>query len=450
MSDDIFQSTNLDSRTARRTYLVTYSQADLQKYPSRQIFGESVAQALNAGESKHKVICWACCLEPHQDGGQHYHVSIKLSGPKRWKSVKDKFADEKNVQLHFSDHHTNYYSAYKYVSKSDKELVHSPNHPNLTEVSSPRTKKCVDALRRKRKSTSRVPCESEEPLNEKPAKLARLTNLEVSEFIVNNNIEDVDGLYAVAKTRKNEGDKSLANFLFSRNPKSISDLFESTRRMETANEKVDRAKMNRMDLLNKSLNGDCNCNGLWFRFATEVLTSNGHHPFVFADHVRKNLVQGRGKSRNIILVGPASCGKTFLLKPIEYIFNTFVNPTKDKYAWVGADQAEAIFLNDFRWSAELIQWDDLLRLLEGHTVHLPAPKNHFSSDVCITKDTPVFATSKQPITFLNRQNCTDPMENEMMATRWDVFEFHKKIPLEKQRDLEPCAKCFAKLVKLGE
>ena len=167
MSDDIFQTTTLDPRTPRRTYLVTYSQADLQKYPTREVFGKSVAEAFDSGESKHKVTCWACCLEPHKDGGYHYHVSIKLTGAKRWKSVKDKFA-EQNVQLHFSDHHTNYYSAYKYVSKSDKEVFHSAQHPNLTEVSSPRTKKCVDALRRKPKSSTR---DSENNQCTKPCKI---------------------------------------------------------------------------------------------------------------------------------------------------------------------------------------------------------------------------------------------------------------------------------------
>lgn len=92
-------------------------------------------------------------------------------------------------------------------------------------------------------------------------------------------------------------------------------------------------------------------------------------------------------------------GKTFLLKPLELFFNTFTNPASDKYAWVGADSAEAISLNDFRWSRELIEWKSFLLLLEGDRVNLPAPKNHFAKDVCIDSDVPVFATSKGIITY---------------------------------------------------
>ena len=80
------------------------------------------------------------------------------------------------------------------------------------------------------------------------------------------------------------------------------------------------------------------------------------------------------------------------------MFNTFSNPAADKYAWVGEDKSEVILLNDFRWSKELIEWKSLLLLLEGDQVILPVPKNHFVTDVCINRDTPVFATSKSVIT----------------------------------------------------
>ena len=69
-------------KSNRRTYLVTYSQADLVKFPSRQSFGEAVEAAFNAGSGKVGVNYWACCKENHETAGQHYHESIKLSGPK--------------------------------------------------------------------------------------------------------------------------------------------------------------------------------------------------------------------------------------------------------------------------------------------------------------------------------------------------------------------------------
>ena len=74
----------LKPRQLRSVYLVTYSQADFKKFPSREIFAET---------------------------------------DKRWMPVKQKMSQEHRVQLHFSSAHTNYYSTWKYTIKSDKSFI---------------------------------------------------------------------------------------------------------------------------------------------------------------------------------------------------------------------------------------------------------------------------------------------------------------------------------------
>ena len=81
--------------------------------------------------------------------------------------------------------------------------------------------------------------------------------------------------------------------------------------------------------------------------------------------------------------------------------------------------------------------------------HLPAPKNHFASDICIGKDTPVFATSEDVIKFIGKCNTTDEIENDMMAVSWHVFNFTQLIACDKQKDVPPYRKCFAELIQLG-
>ena len=120
-SDDEFTSSQVHARSMRRTYLVTYSQADLEKFPTRESFGEALVEAFNSGTGKVKVEFWAASKEEHQDGGKHYHVSLKLSGPKRWKAVKDKLFKDHGIVVNFSDKHDHYYSAYKYTTKKDNE-----------------------------------------------------------------------------------------------------------------------------------------------------------------------------------------------------------------------------------------------------------------------------------------------------------------------------------------
>ena len=70
------------------------------------------------------------------------------------------------------------------------------------------------------------------------------------------------------------------------------------------------------------------------------------------------------------------------------------------FAWVGAEQAECIFLNDFHWSGQIIPWQDLLLMLEGQPVHLPAPKSHYAKDLVLQNVTPIFATSKHELVFI--------------------------------------------------
>ena len=119
----------INNRTVKRVYLITYSRANLTKFPSRREFGDAAADALNFGTSSARVECWACCLEKHADGADHYHAGVKLSAPKGWLLGKKYLSRNFNVQVYFSDDHDNYYQAYKYVTKSDTAVYQSPPPP---------------------------------------------------------------------------------------------------------------------------------------------------------------------------------------------------------------------------------------------------------------------------------------------------------------------------------
>ena len=108
----------------------------------------------------------------------------------------------------------------------------------------------------------------------------------------------------------------------------------------------------------------------------------------FSQAVSDLLDNGRAKYRNVLTVGPANCGKTFMLKPLNLVFDCFNNPASTTFSWVGAEQAEVIVLNDFRWNSKLIEWSDLLNLLEGEPVHFATPKSHYAKDVLLDQYLP--------------------------------------------------------------
>ena len=96
------------------------------------------------------------------------------------------------------------------------------------------------------------------------------------------------------------------------------------------------------------------------------------------------------------------------MSPLKVIYHAFSNPATGSFAWIGAEEAELIFLNDFRWHPKMIAWADLLQALEGDTVHLPAPKNVCSRDIELcTSDAPLVLVKAASIDRVNTEmmNC---------------------------------------------
>ena len=89
----------------------------------------------------------------------------------------------------------------------------------------------------------------------------------------------------------------------------------------------------------------------------------------------------------------------------------------------------------------------MLRLLEGATVHLHAPMNHFAKDICVVSDVPIFATSIGPI---RRKGRNDEGEITMIDARWHIIHFHYVIPQTEQKSVAESGSCFAKLMLTGQ
>ena len=95
--------------------------------------------------------------------------------------------------------------------------------------------------------------------------------------------------------------------------------------MENSTDDLERTRKSRVQLLCEARQGECaeGCYGQWLACAKEVLERNGINVQHFTRCVLELLEKGRGKYRNIMITGVANCGKTFLLDPLNEIFNTF-------------------------------------------------------------------------------------------------------------------------------
>ena len=332
------------------------------------------------------------------------------------------------------------------MRKSEKEVAHSTNHPkDLLLKTSPRTKNCTRASIEANKKR----CESSEKATKKPKRLRKLSNINAADMIKNESIKNYTELLALAETRREAGQNDLAEYVFSKTEKHLHELVKKTWAMHTARADLEKEKLSRMDMLQSYLT-PCTppCDGQWLECAKEVLTLNNISISDFGISISKLIQHGRGKHRNILIIGPANCAKTFILKPLQEIFKgtIFQNPANDKYGWVGAEKARVIFLNDFRWNKELKNWKDLLLLLEGEPVRLPAPKNMYSEDVNITSNVSIFATSKSTIRYRGSYGVIDEMDDQMMNVRWKLFKFSHQFEECNQKNISPCPKCFSTLV----
>jgi len=266
------------------------------------------------------------------------------------------------------------------------------------------------------------------------------------------NIKNETELLALAAEQAEDGDSDLKTFVANTPERIYRELISKTWKLENAPRELHRQSLNRLDLLGEAINSycsaDCGSNKLWFNMARSILKNNRVNVYVFAGAIRNLLEKGRGKNRNLLITGPANCGKTFLLNPLTKIYDAFVNPASGKYAFVGVEQKAVVFLNDLRWNQEMIPWQEFLNLLEGQTVHLAAPKTHFAEDICIADDKPIFATSISMVKFSGKTDNANG-ENAMMEARWRVFELNVQIPKDDQQDIESCARCFSELALMG-
>lgn len=452
----------LGGKEVRSVYLITYSQANLDLFPTREEFASAVVKSF--AKCNAKIVQWCCSCENHKKSGKHYHLCVKLDRNQRWLSSKEFLRNEYGINANYSSKHHNYYSAWTYVTKEDENFIESAGHPDLKNASEPKTSAASRAKRNnkhKRKAANENHSDEDDQESDddkdtdmrtsrrsaSTRKRKRLTTFEVTEIIVEKNVKSLVELQALAHQQKKEGKTDLVEFLVNRTPRAVADILNTAWEIENAADKLARSKKTRLELLQEAKEKECTegCDGLWKICAEEILANNQVPLQVFRDAVCDLLIKGRGKYRNIMITGNANCGKTFLLNPLTLIFNTFCNPASGSFAWVGVQNAECIFLNDFRWSPQVIPWHDLLLMLEGHVVHLPAPKTHFAKDISLTSDTPIFCTGKHRLMYI-KNGIVDERECGMMDVRWKIFHFTYQIPREQQRDLPSCARCFAELI----
>ena len=283
--------------------------------------------------------------------------------------------------------------------KQDKDAVHSRGHPDLLDAV-PRTEQAITS--RKKKAKQKGKCK-----RKRRAKASEhLSVYHVCEIVQAKGITSRLQLVCLAVQQNREGKTSLAQFIANRGNKAVDEAISLAREFSQAESLYLRAGKTRIQLLEEERAGECaaDCDGNWQTAATQLLASQGITKGEFCSAIHTALAKGRGKYQNVFIDGPTNCGKSFILSPLKVIYKAFCNPATGSFAWIGAEDAEIIYLNDFRWHPKIISWADLLLALEGDTVHLPAPKNLYNKSWCgIKQGHPLFRNLKRSHSFSQRR-----------------------------------------------
>ena len=406
----------LGVRQVREIYLITYSQVNADLFPTRESFVNIVCEAFTACNVD--ILQCVCAKENYKQSGFHFHTTVKLKERHRWKRVRNYITEKHGVHVNFSNRHDKYFSAWKYTTKEGLEYIQSEGHPDLTNSQPPQSTRASEACRARGNS------EGKRRAVKAKSRKRQLSVYEVSQIVVNRKFKSRLELLAFAQEQQNEGKTDLAQFIANRGSKAVDEAIRVGWELSEAPNRVIRLRQNRLQRLEAAYAKSClpDCNKKWLELARNILVQNNVKISEFVGAVRLLLEKGRGKYRNILVTGPSNCGKSFILNQLCEIYDTFCNPASTSFAWVGVENSEVIFLNDFRWSAQIIPWHNLLLLLEGAVVHFPAPKTHYAQDILFDKDVPVFATAKEHFSFV-QGGAVDRVETEMMRVRWRSFQF---------------------------
>ena len=192
---------------------------------------------------------------------------IQIDEAKTMGDPKKHLITNYNVVVNFREPDENncmYVGAYRYVSKEDPEVFHSPGHLPLDKIKNSRTNQCVQAHIKKRESVSATnpveqPNESKMKQNQKRRKT--MPNFELYDFIVKHNVRSEKELHALANQHRADGEQDLAEHV-TKFPKKINENISSAWKLHNA---VERVKI--------AATESCvpTCNGQLYECATQVL-----------------------------------------------------------------------------------------------------------------------------------------------------------------------------------
>jgi len=381
----------------------------------------------------------ACFLEPHESGDMHLNLLARASSQYRWKPVAERLLRQYKVHVSFGENVRTWAEGVVYfrVASEHKGPEALDQHPDQWHKDGCPSR-FEDSLPRRWQQEGFV-------------RPTRFTNLAFYELCRQHNLKEETEVWAKATELSEAGDKGLLAYLLDTDAETqLAKVLKAT----SATERVRRERLGRVGLLEECFSqGSCCCATpqQCYLLQKEVLQNNGlDGPFQKA--VFEALRAGRAKRRNVCVLGPPDCGKTFLLKGLREVYSCYERPDGGSYQLEDLLGKEVVFLNDFEYDAsakEWMPWSFFKNFLEGGHLKVGRPKNR-GGNATFKGTAPVFATAPQEVKLF-RKGVEDTKETNQARKRFQYFSLTKEIPEGKvQEVLKTCGHCAARLFLEGK
>ena len=228
-----------------------------------------------------------------------------------------------------------------------------------------------------------------------------------------DTLKDEGDLWCFARAKQEAGDRRLLQFLLSR--RDLPQLLERVARAEGAPENARRAQLSRGELLEDTVaRGTCACPvaGRWRAAANEVVANKGYTEQQLETAILEALDLGRGKQRNIFIVGPTNRAKSFCLKPLALVYRAYVSPDTGTHQLADLRGSEVLWLNEFEYDPQFIPWRKLKDFLEGEPLKVAVPKTQ-GTNYMFESNAPVFGAARGPIEHAAQRRETVQMDSRM-------------------------------------
>ena len=241
------------------------------------------------------------------------------------------------------------------------------------------------------------------------------------DVIRDHGLRTTTALQAYAQKGASEGRTELAELCTKQGAK-LQGYLKGALSVLDASERLAAQDMTRLDKLRKvAADVACVCSGAWQLGAERILTLNGIDPDDFCAAVWRALDLGAQRGVSVGCFGAAGCGKSPLLGPLEFVFDTLGKPQKGcSFPLGNLPRCDVALWQDYGHDEETVSFTDILSIRVGEAFGF---RTLGELNQKFRNKAPFFYSGRVPLQCSRRNRSDATVLNGMVDERFTTFEF---------------------------